>query len=88
MEMTPRSPTDWRADALLRTTRLQEMTRMNASQRTTPTPPPAGPSEEPPRERDEARERRRERERRISAAQLAAPSTRRWRRSGTFSPTE
>jgi hypothetical protein len=61
---------------------------MNASQRTTTTPPVARPSEEPARERDEARERRRERERRIGAAQLAAPSTRRWRRAGTFSSTE
>ncbi|MDX6718352.1 MAG: hypothetical protein QOJ63_606 [Solirubrobacteraceae bacterium] len=61
---------------------------MNASHRTTRTPPAARPSEEPARERDEARERRRERERRIGAAQLAAPSTRRWRRAGTFSSTE
>jgi hypothetical protein len=58
---------------------------MNVNPRkTTPT---ARPSEEAVRERDEARERRRERERRISAAQLAAPSTRRWRRAGTFSST-
>jgi hypothetical protein len=64
---------------------------MNAKPRkTTPVP---RPHEEPARERDDAlerddaRERRRERGRRISAAQLAAPSTRRWRRAGTFSST-
>lgn len=36
------------------------------------------------RERDETRERRRDREWRIAATQMAAPSTRRWRRAGTF----
>jgi hypothetical protein len=51
------------------------------------TTPAARPTEEQVRERDEARERRRERERRIGAAQLAAPSTRRWRRAGTFGST-
>ncbi len=40
--------------------------------------------EPPARERDDARERRRDREWRIGAAQMAAPSTRRWRRAGTF----
>jgi hypothetical protein len=60
---------------------------MNAGPRTT-TPPETRPSEEPVRPRDEARERRRERERRVTAAQLAAPSTRRWRRAGTFSSTD
>jgi hypothetical protein len=60
---------------------------MNAGPRTT-TPPDARSSEEPVRPRDEARERRRERERRETAAQLAAPSTRRWRRAGTFSSTD
>jgi hypothetical protein len=71
----------------LRTTQLQEMTRMNAPQRTTTTPPEPRPSEEPAREREDARKRRLERER-IGAAQLAAPSTRRWRRAGTFSSTD
>lgn len=59
---------------------------MNVSSGKTKTLPGA-PHEELVRERNEARERRRERERRIGAAQLAAPSTRRWRRAGTFSST-
>ena len=36
-------------------------------------------------EREDAGARLRARERRIGAAQLAAPSTRTWRRAGTFS---
>lgn len=51
---------------------------MNANPRKTM--PAPGPHEGPEPERDDAHERRRERERRIGAAQLAAPSTRRWRR--------
>lgn len=37
---------------------------------------------EPSREREDAREPRRER--RVGAAQMAAPSTRTWRRAGRF----
>jgi hypothetical protein len=56
---------------------------MKHSPRHEKTPPPAdrGPS----RERDGApREPRRERERRMDAAQLAAPTSRTWRRAGRF----
>lgn len=38
----------------------------------------------PPREREDKRARRRERAWRIGAAQMAAPSTRTWRRAGRF----
>ena len=38
-------------------------------------------------DRDEAREHRRDRAWRIAATQMAAPSTRRWRRAGTFGST-
>jgi hypothetical protein len=44
---------------------------------------PSGGEGETARERDEASDRR-ARERRIGAAQIAAPSTRRWRRAGRF----
>jgi hypothetical protein len=37
------------------------------------------------RERDDAPEARADRQRRIGAAQLAAPSSRTWRRAGRFS---
>lgn len=37
-----------------------------------------------PRDGTSERARKRERERRIGAAQLAAPSTRTWRRTGRF----
>jgi hypothetical protein len=45
--------------------------------------------DKPDRPRDDARERepRRDRKWRIGAAQLAAPSARRWRRAGTFDST-
>jgi hypothetical protein len=51
---------------------------------------PGTDSEQPARERDDERERDDrpdgERQRRIGATQLAAPSTRRWRRAGRFDP--
>ncbi|HEV7808804.1 MAG TPA: hypothetical protein VGO80_23580 [Solirubrobacteraceae bacterium] len=45
--------------------------------------------DKPDRPRDDARDRapRDDRTWRIGAAQLAAPSTRRWRRAGTFDST-
>ena len=43
--------------------------------------------DEPARERDEAHEPERKPRPPISAAQLAAPSTRRWRRAGRSEPT-
>jgi hypothetical protein len=56
---------------------------MKPSPRQTKTPDPAG-RDRSTRDRDKEREDRRDREWRIGAAQMAAPSTRRWRRSGTF----
>jgi len=44
------------------------------------------PPHEHTREHDEGREHPQQRERPIGAAQVAAPSTRRWRRAGRFSP--
>jgi hypothetical protein len=47
---------------------------------------PVSADREPPRERDDdARERLREREWRIGAAQVAAPTSRTWRRAGRYS---
>jgi hypothetical protein len=48
------------------------------------TKPPAQRDQPTDRDRDDAREPRRARARRIGAAQMAAPSTRTWRRAGTF----
>jgi hypothetical protein len=57
---------------------------MNANRRdTTPHRDEQRP-QDAKRERDEDAERRQERHWRIAATQMAAPPTRRWRRSGTF----
>jgi muconolactone delta-isomerase len=57
---------------------------MKHESRDTKTPASAD-RERAARDRDEARELSRARARRIGAAQMAAPSTRTWRRAGTFS---
>jgi len=46
---------------------------------------PPAPARRTDQERDDENERRRFRARRVSAAQLAAPSGRTWRRAGRFS---
>lgn len=59
---------------------------MNANQRDTLTHPAVPPKPAAgARAREDERKRRVERLRRITAAQMAAPSTRRWRRAGRFS---
>lgn len=56
---------------------------MTHEPRRTKTHTPAG-REQPARDRDDLRERRNDRARRVGAAQMAAPSTRTWRRAGRF----
>ena len=56
---------------------------MNAHPRDTK-PHREHPPEVAPSAREADPERQRERRRRIAAAQMAAPSTRRWRRAGRF----
>lgn len=48
---------------------------------------PSTPTEAPDREREADRAARDQPARPIKAAQLAAPSTRRWRRAGRFAAT-
>lgn len=57
---------------------------MNANQRDTTTHQ-AVPLKPASGAREDERKRHQERLRRVTAAQMAAPSTRRWRRAGRFS---
>jgi hypothetical protein len=57
---------------------------MNANQRDTMTHQAASPKPAA-RAREDERRHRQERRRHVTAAEMAAPSTRRWRRAGRFS---
>lgn len=57
------------------------MKQLDVSDSNTPLP---AEDDEDARARDEARKRRRERAWHVAATQMAAPSTRRWRRARTF----